>query len=59
VSSTILTLLVIPVLYAMWRWREVKRLRRGEIKNGDGKGQIDESVFQPKEETHAEQGYDN
>ena len=25
VSSTILTLLVIPVLYAMWRWREVKR----------------------------------
>ena len=25
VSSTILTLLVIPVLYAMWRWREVRR----------------------------------
>ena len=25
VSSTILTLLVIPVLYAMWRWRAVKR----------------------------------
>ena len=24
VSSTILTLLVIPVLYAMWRWREVR-----------------------------------
>src|SRR5947208_4925980 len=24
-SSTILTLLVIPVLYAMWRWRAVKR----------------------------------
>ena len=27
VSSTILTLLVIPALYAMWRWREVKRKR--------------------------------
>ncbi|TLY22797.1 MAG: efflux RND transporter permease subunit [Nitrospirae bacterium] len=27
VSSTILTLLVIPVLYAMWRWRAVKRRR--------------------------------
>lgn len=26
VSSTILTLLVSPVLYAMWRWREMKRL---------------------------------
>jgi len=25
VSSTILTLLVIPVIYALWRWREVKR----------------------------------
>jgi Cu(I)/Ag(I) efflux system membrane protein CusA/SilA len=25
VSSTILTLLVIPVLYAMWRWRTVKQ----------------------------------
>ncbi len=25
VSSTILTLLVIPVIYAIWRWREVKR----------------------------------
>jgi len=25
VSSTLLTLLVIPVLYAMWRWREVRR----------------------------------
>jgi Cu(I)/Ag(I) efflux system membrane protein CusA/SilA len=27
VSSTILTLLVIPVLYAMWRWRDVRRSR--------------------------------
>src|SRR5437660_1422448 len=26
VSTTILTLLVIPVLYALWRWKEVKRL---------------------------------
>jgi Cu(I)/Ag(I) efflux system membrane protein CusA/SilA len=26
VSSTVLTLLVIPVLYALWRWRQVKRL---------------------------------
>jgi Cu(I)/Ag(I) efflux system membrane protein CusA/SilA len=25
ISSTVLTLLVIPVLYALWRWREVKR----------------------------------
>src|SRR5207245_5951403 len=25
VSATILTLLVIPVLYALWRWRAVKR----------------------------------
>jgi len=25
VTSTILTLLVIPVLYALWRWQEVKR----------------------------------
>jgi Cu(I)/Ag(I) efflux system membrane protein CusA/SilA len=27
VSSTILTLLVIPVLYAMWRWKDVRRSR--------------------------------
>jgi len=26
VTATVLTLLVIPVLYALWRWREVKRL---------------------------------
>jgi Cu/Ag efflux pump CusA len=26
VSSTVLTLLVIPVLYAPWRWRAVRRL---------------------------------
>jgi Cu(I)/Ag(I) efflux system membrane protein CusA/SilA len=26
VSSTILTLLVIPAIYGMWRWRQVKRL---------------------------------
>jgi len=25
VSTTVLTLLVIPVIYALWRWREVKR----------------------------------
>jgi Cu(I)/Ag(I) efflux system membrane protein CusA/SilA len=34
VTSTILTLLVIPVLYAMWRWREVKRLQRVSIETG-------------------------
>ena len=28
VTSTILTLLVIPVLYALWRWQRVKRLQR-------------------------------
>ncbi|MDK2741791.1 MAG: CusA/CzcA family heavy metal efflux RND transporter [Nitrospira sp. BO4] len=33
VSSTILTLLVIPVLYAMWRWREMKRLERTGIRS--------------------------
>jgi Cu(I)/Ag(I) efflux system membrane protein CusA/SilA len=26
VTSTILTLLVIPVIYSLWRWRELKRL---------------------------------
>jgi len=26
VTATILTLLVIPVLYALWRWRELKLL---------------------------------
>ncbi len=26
VTATVLTLLVIPVLYALWRWKEVKRL---------------------------------
>jgi len=26
VTATVLTLIVIPVLYALWRWREVKRL---------------------------------
>src|SRR2546425_1155395 len=26
VTATVLTLLVIPVLYALWRWREVKLL---------------------------------
>jgi len=26
VTATVLTLLVIPLLYALWRWREVKRL---------------------------------
>jgi len=49
VSSTILTLLVIPAIYGMWRWREVKRLQRGSIESGNGKGQIEKSVFQPKE----------
>jgi Cu(I)/Ag(I) efflux system membrane protein CusA/SilA len=39
VTSTILTLLVIPVLYALWRWREVKHLQRVNIK----------TVFQPEE----------
>jgi Cu(I)/Ag(I) efflux system membrane protein CusA/SilA len=39
VTSTILTLLVIPVLYALWRWREVKHLQRVNIK----------AVFQPEE----------
>src|SRR5205823_9176411 len=34
VTSTILTLLVIPVLYATWRWREVKRLQRASIERG-------------------------
>ncbi|MBA2486434.1 MAG: efflux RND transporter permease subunit [Nitrospira sp.] len=33
VSSTMLTLLVIPVLYAMWRWREIKRLERAGIRS--------------------------
>jgi Cu(I)/Ag(I) efflux system membrane protein CusA/SilA len=49
VSSTILTLLVIPALYALWRWREVKQLQRVSIEAGNGKGQIDKSVFQSKE----------
>jgi len=26
VTATVLTLLVIPVLYALWRWKEVTRL---------------------------------
>jgi len=33
VSSTILTLLVIPALYAMWRWREMKRLKCAGIRS--------------------------
>ena len=49
VSSTILTLLVIPALYALWRWREVKQLQRVSIEAGNGKVQIDKSVFQSKE----------
>src|SRR5438874_3317695 len=59
VSSTILTLLVIPMLYAMWRWQEVKQRKRATSEGGNGKGRMGESVFQPKEENHAEQGYDN
>ena len=53
VTSTILTLLVIPVLYALWRWREVKRLQRAGMEGGDGKGQMDEFVFQQKEGSDA------
>jgi Cu(I)/Ag(I) efflux system membrane protein CusA/SilA len=49
VTSTILTLLVIPVLYALWRWREVKRRQRAGMEGSDGKGQMDEFVFQQKE----------
>jgi len=29
VSTTVLTLLVIPVIYALWRWREVNRRQEG------------------------------
>jgi Cu(I)/Ag(I) efflux system membrane protein CusA/SilA len=43
VTSTILTLLVIPVLYALWRWQEVKRRQRAGMEGGDGKGQMDET----------------
>jgi Cu(I)/Ag(I) efflux system membrane protein CusA/SilA len=39
VTSTILTLLVIPTVYALWRWREVKQLQRVSA----------EATFQPKE----------
>jgi len=49
VTSTILTLLVIPVLYASWRWQEVKRLQRVSIETGTGSGQVKKSVFRPKE----------
>jgi copper/silver efflux system protein len=59
VSATILTLLVIPTLYAVWRWQEVKRLQRVSIETGDGKGQIEKSIIQPKEETHASPRYDS
>ena len=38
VTSTILTLLVIPVLYALWRWREVKRRQRISIETDPGSG---------------------
>jgi Cu(I)/Ag(I) efflux system membrane protein CusA/SilA len=49
VTSTILTLLVIPVLYALWRWREVKQLQHVSIETGAGNGQIKKSVFRAKE----------
>jgi Cu(I)/Ag(I) efflux system membrane protein CusA/SilA len=29
VSSTILTLLVIPAIYGMWRWRQLKQYQHG------------------------------
>jgi Cu(I)/Ag(I) efflux system membrane protein CusA/SilA len=48
VSSTILTLLVIPVLYAVWRGREVKRLHHFSTA-GNRKGQIEKPVLQSKE----------
>jgi Cu(I)/Ag(I) efflux system membrane protein CusA/SilA len=35
VTSTILTLVVIPVIYELWKGREVKRLAR-EMENGNG-----------------------
>ena len=31
VSSTILTLLVIPAIYGIWRWRQLKRYQRAEM----------------------------
>ena len=40
VTSTILTLLVIPVLYALWRWREVKRRQRVSIETVNGSGKV-------------------
>jgi Cu(I)/Ag(I) efflux system membrane protein CusA/SilA len=49
VTATILTLLVIPAVYAIWRWRKVKQIKRGAMAGGDGKEQIDKSVFQPEE----------
>ena len=49
VSSTVLTLLVIPVLYALWRGREVKRHHHVSAETGNGKGQMKETVFKPKE----------
>jgi Cu(I)/Ag(I) efflux system membrane protein CusA/SilA len=52
VSSTILTLLVIPAIYGMWRWRQLKQYQRGEMGFGNGKGQINKSVFQLKEDSH-------
>jgi hypothetical protein len=49
VTSTILTLLVIPVLYALWRWQEVKRRQRVSIGTGNGSGKVKKAVFQSKE----------
>src|SRR5438105_3499456 len=49
VTSTILTLLVIPVLYALWRWREVKRRQHISIETGNGSGKIKKAMFQSKE----------
>jgi Cu(I)/Ag(I) efflux system membrane protein CusA/SilA len=49
VTSTILTLLVIPVLYALWRWREVKRRQRVSIETDTGSGKVKKAVFQSKE----------
>ena len=40
VSTTVLTLLVIPVIYALWRWGEVKRKRVFQDLGGKDAGRL-------------------
>src|SRR6266540_3210521 len=48
VTSTVLTLLVIPVIYALWRWREVKRNTLAPFRGrGEGEGWTLRDPFDP------------